>query len=225
MPGPRSLPKRVLLVLAQRAFAEALTARLGIEPDLEIVGSLVRAAPLLAVSRATQPDLVVVDQQLWDPELEETLAVLQTLLPQVGLLVVADHARPADVVDAFRAGAWSWAFKDGTTSELLGAVRAVLLGGAWIPCQTLRPVLELLVTRQGADRSVLAQLTARELEVLTAMADGLGQGAIAERLLMSPNTVRTHRRNVLAKFDVHSSVAAVLLARQAGLTTTRFTRM
>lgn len=215
--GARPPADRVLVAVRQRAFAEALVELLSAEDDLDVVGCVDRSAPVLALMRSTRPDLVLLDDQLADMVLPDLMQDLLAVHAGLGIVVLAERARPVDVVAALRAGASAWVLKDGSSSELLDAVRATRLGRAWLPPTALREVLELLVTGHGQQHVVLAPLTVRERDVLTAMVDGLDQNAIAVRLLMSTNTVRTHRRSVLAKLAVHSSLEAVAVARRAGL--------
>ena len=88
----------------------------------------------------------------------------------------------------------------------------------WLPGLLLGAVLDrLLVTQRGPSPSPLDALTKRELDVLRCMVAGLDQAAIASRLYLSANTVRTHRRRALAKLNVHSSLEAVFVARRAGV--------
>lgn len=217
--GQEVLPAagRVLVAVGQRAFAEALVQLLSGEDDLDVVGCVDRAAPVLALMRSTRPDVVLLDEQLADADLPDLVRELLAVQDGVGVVVVAERALPADVVPALRAGALAWVLKGGSAAELLGAARAVRDGRAWLPGTSLREVLEDLLAGHDQPPGVLASLTVRERDVLTAMVDGLDQNAIAARLLMSINTVRTHRRNVLAKLTVHSSLEAVAVARRAGL--------
>ncbi|MCW2614764.1 MAG: two component transcriptional regulator, LuxR family [Frankiales bacterium] len=208
---------RVLVAVRQRAFAEALVQLLSVEDDLDVVGCVDRSAPVMALMRSTRPDLLLLDEQLAGAVLPDLVRDLLAVLAGVGIVVVAERARAEDVVLALRAGALAWVLKDGSSTELVDAARAVRLGRAWLPPTALREVLELLLPRPEQQLGVLAPLTVRERDVLTAMVDGLDQNAIAARLLISTNTVRTHRRNVLAKLAVHSSLEAVAVGRGAGL--------
>ncbi|MDF3293799.1 LuxR C-terminal-related transcriptional regulator [Streptomyces silvisoli] len=134
------------------------------------------------------------------------------------VLAGQDDARRA--ARALQAGACGWVAKDSSLSRLLAVVRGVLRDETHLPPALLTGVLRELTTarrhRTESERLV-ESLTPREQEVLRCMVAGLGRKAVAERLYLSPHTVRTHMQNVLGKLGVHSTLAAVALARRAGV--------
>jgi DNA-binding NarL/FixJ family response regulator len=127
---------------------------------------------------------------------------------------------PALLCAAVRAGVRGWVPRSCPLPDLLVVLDGVLRGDTWIPPHLLTPLLgELARARGELDEGarLAAALTPRELEVLGFLCAGLTRCAIADQLFVSPRTVRTHVQNILAKLDVHSSLAAVALARRAGL--------
>uniref|UniRef100_UPI0015F0DE0A response regulator transcription factor n=1 Tax=Streptomyces sp. WELS2 TaxID=2749435 RepID=UPI0015F0DE0A len=121
---------------------------------------------------------------------------------------------------ALQAGASGWVAKDSSLSRLLTVIRGVLRDETHLPPALLTGVLkELTAARRHRTESerLVESLTPREREVLRCMVAGLGRKAVAERLFLSPHTVRTHMQNVLGKLGVHSTLAAVALARRAGV--------
>ncbi|MFE3828929.1 LuxR C-terminal-related transcriptional regulator [Streptomyces sp. NPDC059092] len=140
--------------------------------------------------------------------------------PSVRTVVLAEKDDPRRAALALQAGASGWVAKDCSLQRLLTVVRGVLRDETHLPPALLTGVLrELTAARKHRTESerLVESLTPREREVLRCMVAGLGRKAVAERLFLSPHTVRTHMQNVLGKLGVHSTLAAVALARRAGV--------
>jgi DNA-binding NarL/FixJ family response regulator len=133
-------------------------------------------------------------------------------------VIFLGHSNDAEcIVRAIRAGAASWVRKDESLARLIYVIRGVVRGETWLPPDQTGEVLRLLM--RGPDRNeggdqLLAALTGREREVLLCLARGNRRCDVAEHLHMSPNTVRTHLQNLMAKLDVHTALEAVALTRQ-----------
>lgn len=135
-------------------------------------------------------------------------------------VVLAERDDPRQAAAALQAGAAGWVAKDCSLSRLLQVIRGVLKDETHLSPALLTGVLrELTASRRHRTESerLVEALTPREHEVLRCMVAGLGRKAVAERLYLSPHTVRTHMQNVLGKLEVHSTLAAVALARRAGV--------
>lgn len=148
------------------------------------------------------------------------VARLQADHPDLRTIVLAERDDATRAAAALQAGACGWVAKDSSLSRLLHVVRGVLKGETHLPPLLLTEVLEeLTASRKHRSESerLVHSLTPREYEVLRCMVAGLGRKAVAERLYLSPHTVRTHMQNVLGKLGVHSTLAAVALARRAGV--------
>lgn len=140
--------------------------------------------------------------------------------PGVRAVVLAERDDPRRAAAALQAGACGWVAKDCSLSRLLAVIRGVLRDETHLPPALLTGVLqEMTAARKHRTESerLVESLTPREREVLRCMVAGLGRKAVAERLYLSPHTVRTHMQNVLGKLGVHSTLAAVALARRAGV--------
>ncbi|MEC4020126.1 helix-turn-helix transcriptional regulator [Streptomyces sp. H27-D2] len=140
--------------------------------------------------------------------------------PSVRTVVLAERDDSRRAAAALQAGASGWVAKDCSLSRLLAVIRGVLRDETHLPPALLTGVLrELTAARKHRTESerLVESLTPREREVLRCMVAGLGRKAVAERLFLSPHTVRTHMQNVLGKLGVHSTLAAVALARRAGV--------
>ncbi|WP_255950275.1 LuxR C-terminal-related transcriptional regulator [Streptomyces odontomachi] len=148
------------------------------------------------------------------------VAGVRAAQPAVRSVVLAERDDPHRAALALAAGACGWVAKDCSLSRLLTVVRGVLRDETHLPPALLTGVLrELTAARKHRTESerLIESLTPREREVLRCMVAGLGRQAVAERLFLSPHTVRTHMQNVLGKLGVHSTLAAVALARRAGV--------
>ncbi|MFJ8083701.1 LuxR C-terminal-related transcriptional regulator [Streptomyces sp. NPDC096205] len=148
------------------------------------------------------------------------VAQVRTTHPGVRTVVLAEKDDPRRAALALQAGASGWVAKDCSLSRLLTVIRGVLRDETHLPPALLTGVLrELTAARKHRTESerLVESLTPREREVLRCMVAGLGRKAVAERLFLSPHTVRTHMQNVLGKLGVHSTLAAVALARRAGV--------
>ena len=206
---------KILIVDDHRVFAEAIAARLGAEADLRVVGQANTAAQALDAVETLDPDVVLMDVELGGDDGIELAGRLRAIYPSLAVVVVSFLTDTVRVGQAVRAGAAGWVTKDAPTDELLAAIRGVAVGESWIPPRLLTGVLrDLLTTRRMVDEDEerLGRLTPRERTVLDMMADGLDRSAIAQRMFLSTNTVRTHVQNIFAKLNVRSSLEAVALA-------------
>ncbi|MFF8985115.1 LuxR C-terminal-related transcriptional regulator [Streptomyces globisporus] len=235
---------RVLVVDDHRIFAESLAAALAAEPDVDVSAAGSGPAALRALERAAAEgrgyDVLLVDAELGAltgggelpavpaPRQEETAAVdgialvagVRAARPAVRSVVLAEKDDPRAAARALQAGASGWVAKDCSLQRLLSVIRGVLRDETHLPPALLTGVLrELTAARKHRTDSerLVESLTPREREVLRCMVAGLGRKAVAERLFLSPHTVRTHMQNVLGKLGVHSTLAAVALARRAGV--------
>ncbi|MFJ8626938.1 LuxR C-terminal-related transcriptional regulator [Kitasatospora sp. NPDC093550] len=148
------------------------------------------------------------------------LARLRRGHPGLRAVVLATADDPLRAARALHAGATGWVAKESSLARLLAVVRGVLRDETHLPPALLTGVIrELTTARRDRTESerLVDTLTPREKQILRCMVAGLGRQAVAERLYLSPHTVRTHMQNVLGKLGVHSTLAAVAVARRAGV--------
>ncbi len=137
---------------------------------------------------------------------------------ELRLVVLTDVDDGPLALAAVRAGATAWVQKQAASSELVAALRGVVQGEARIPPRLLGLILlDLVATGSKAPAGPLDALSPREREVLQCMVDGLDRRQIADELLLSPNTVRTHMQNLLAKLNAHSGLEAVATGMRDGM--------
>lgn len=202
------------------AFAEALAQRLDLEPDIVVSAVVTSAEAAVREVAVGEVDLALLDVNLPDADGISLVGRLKDVRPAVRIVMITAGGDPEQVADAIRAGAVAWVAKDDSVEHVLEAVRGALRDETRVPARLLTGALAILLRteRQRSDaEEMLSKLTPREAEVLACMAEGLGRAEIAERMYLSPNTVRTHMQSVLGKLGVHSSLAAVALGRRIGI--------
>ncbi len=148
------------------------------------------------------------------------LARIRRHHPGLRAIVLATADDPHRAARALHAGATGWVAKESSLARLLAVIRGVLRDETHLPPALLTGVIrELTTARRDRTESerLVDTLTPREKQILRCMVAGLGRQAVAERLYLSPHTVRTHMQNVLGKLGVHSTLAAVAVARRAGV--------
>jgi DNA-binding NarL/FixJ family response regulator len=215
-------PIRLLLVDDHAAFRVPLALILEREPDLFVVaqtGSLAEARTLLP-EFAGQLDVALVDLQLSDGNGVELVRDLRAVNPEVHTIVLTADTDKRHHAQAVEAGAAGIITKSAQPFEVIDTIRRVHAGELALPAREMIELLRLAGEerqREQASRATLAQLTPREREVLAALAEGLDNKAIAERLFISPDTARTHVVKVLAKLGVESRLQAAIVAIQHGI--------
>jgi len=217
-------PVDVLIVDDHHVFAEVLAMRLvaeGHSRSVTVASSLSAARTKL---RAMGDGLVLLDYHLGDEAGLDLLGDI-ALLPSTPKVVVLSGSRDADeIVTALYAGADGWLVKNEGFDTLVDVAADVWAGTMRLPSSALRDVirrLQHLARPQRTRHTFLDDLSAREREVLECLTAGLPRDEIAERLFISRNTVRTHVQNLLKRADVHSTVALVARAQEAGLVESR----
>lgn len=210
---------RVLLGDAHRSFVEALALRLDAEDGIQVVATVVLPEEAVRVAGSRSVDVAVLAVGPGPGGFVSVGRQLGKLQPSIKLVAVAADDDTALLARAVSEGFSGWVPKDVGIGSLLEVLHAVCRGETRIPPLLLSRLMPYLVRHSQADRSEepLATLTARERQVLKAMVAGLSRQEIAEQLDISSNTVRTHMQSILSKLGVHSSLAAVAMARRAGL--------
>jgi DNA-binding NarL/FixJ family response regulator len=213
----------VTVVIAddQTMVRQSFRAVLDAQPDIEVVGEAATGTEAVTACRRLRPDLVLMDIRM--PELDGLAATRQILGgdresgPRVLMLTTFD----ADeyVYGALGAGASGFLLKDSPLDDLVAAVRMVAAGNALFAPAVTRRVIAGFAGRRPRTQDVgrLADLTARELEVLRLIAQGLSNMDIAGRLVIAEQTAKTHVSRVLGKLGLRDRAQAVVLAYEAKL--------
>jgi DNA-binding NarL/FixJ family response regulator len=212
--------QRLVLVEDHASFRQTLAFVFDQEPDFDVVAQAGSLAEARRVMRGREADLGVIDLTLPDGEGVELIEDLREANPHFAALVLTASLDELDHARAVEAGAAGVLHKSADVAEIMEAARRLTAGGTLISPQELVEMLRLAGESREEEREARAsieQLTRRELQVLEALAEGLTNREIAERLHMSVDTERTHMMNILNKLGVHSRLQALLFAARYGL--------
>lgn len=208
----------------QALIRDGLRVQLGLAGDVEVVGVAADGAQAVALARAERPDVLLMDIRMPVMDgIEATRRIgADPLCADVRIVILTTFDVDDLVYGALSAGASGFLVKDATPEDIIRAVRVVAAGEALLaPRVTSRLIREF--SRRGPsgrrDATALAVLTEREREILVLVARGMSNAEIAERLTLSPATVKTHVSRVLAKLDARDRAQLVVLAYETGLVT------
>ena len=212
------MPKiRVLIVDDHPVFRFGLHSLLASIPEMEVIAELTRGEDAVAQVADIKPDIVLMDINMPGMNgIEATREILKDH-PEIGILMIT-MIDDDTVFQAMQAGARGYLLKGADPDETVRAIRSVASGEAIFSPK----IAERLINYFGQSKStpiadVFPQLTEREHEILGLIAQGLTNSAIAERLVLSPKTVRNHVSNIFGKLQVNDRSQAIIQARQAGM--------
>lgn len=210
------MPIRVLIVDDQTIVRKGIRALLAEVEHIEVVGEAGDGREAVSQARALQPDVILMDLVM--PHMDGIEATRQIARDQTArILVLTSFAGDDKVFPAIKAGALGYLLKDSEPEDLLRGIEQVHRGEPSLHPTIARKVLQEM-QRPSERPPTQAPLTDRELEVLRLVATGLTNREIAERLMVTEATVRSHVSNVLGKLHLANRVQATLYALQEGLT-------
>ena len=211
---------RVLLVDDQRTVREGLAALLELVDDVVVVGAAEDGEQALDAVARHQPDVVLMDLRMPRMDGVEATARLREEHPDVAVVVLTTHADDDSVFGALRAGARGYLTKDAGLAEISRAIGLVHAGQALLDPSVQARLLTALDRTPTVPTPRPAELTERETEVLRLIADGLSNSEIAQHLVVSEATVKTHVNHLFAKTGVRDRAQAVAYAYRTGLAPT-----
>jgi DNA-binding NarL/FixJ family response regulator len=200
VPGAAPHVIRVLVADDHPVVRQGLCTMLELEDDIVVVGRAADGEEAVSLARSVHPDITLLDVQMPILDGIEALRRIRAEDPDAKVIVLTTYRNEDYIFPSLRAGARGYLLKDSSREELASAIRAVAAGES-----LLDPEMVLAATDD-------AGLTARELEVLTLMADGHNNAQIAASLFVSENTVKTHVRRIFDKLGSRDRAAAVLQA-------------
>ena len=218
--GDADTPLRIVVTDPCRLFREALEAALDCEPDFEVVSEDRLGDVPALITEESGVDVVIlsVGEEVQDG-VRQSCQIKQRV-PGCSVIALADSEDQRLLAGNLGCGASAYLLRDSALDELVEAVRAVARGETLVPPKMLGPLLsDLIGRREEHERAMLriAELSPREREVLAHLARGAKTDAIAECLVISPETARTHIQHILTKLGVHSRLEAAAFVIEGGL--------
>jgi DNA-binding NarL/FixJ family response regulator len=210
-------PIRVVIAEGRGLFCETIKIVLDGEPDMCVQAFAHEGPSALELSEELRPDVLVLDGNLPNGDSLEMTTALKKRQSAMRILFVAEKSDDELIDASLLAGADGYLSKDATLDDFVEGIRSLARGEQFIPSTMLGGVLERLLRRherrEEAQR-LTARLTKREREVLSLVAQGSNHDAVAQALLISPHTARTHLQNVLGKLHVHSRAEVIEFVRR-----------
>ncbi|HEU5264823.1 MAG TPA: response regulator transcription factor [Gaiellaceae bacterium] len=211
---------RVLLANEHALFREASRVVMEALGDIEVVADTGDGLTGVAEAERTRPDVAFIGRNLPGCDGIRAASLIRERVPSCRIVLVAADRELQTLVGALEAGVSGFVTNDSPFSDLVEAARAVARGETLIPKEMLGPLLGKLIRRrrvQDEALSKLDRLTRREREILALLAKGADNQSIAQELVISPETARTHIQKVLGKLDVHSRLEAAAYVMRNGI--------
>ena len=187
------------------------------ETDIRVVGEALNGREALELAESLQPDVVLMDITMPEMDGLEATKEIKTRFPQINVLVLTMHRSDEYFFEMLKAGASGYILKGAKTSELINAVRVVYQGEVFLyPTMTQKLVNGYLKLSEW-DKEVGPTLSPREKEILSLLAEGYSSKEIADRLVISPSTVHSHRGNLMDKLGLNNRRELIQFARKRGL--------
>ena len=209
---------RVLVADDQSLVRGGFRMLLADEPDIEIVAEASNGLEAVEKAARFNPTVVLMDIRM--PELDGLEATRRIIAADAAarVLILTTFDLEEYIYEALRAGASGFVLKDDPAEQLIAAIRTVAAGDALLsPAVTTRVIEQFTKIPRHEPSPAIAELSARELDVLRLIARGLSNAEIGQELFISETTVKTHVTHILQKLDLRDRVQAVVLVYQAGL--------
>ncbi|BCW87578.1 Transcriptional regulatory protein DegU [Alphaproteobacteria bacterium SO-S41] len=203
-----SRPIRVLVVDDHAALREGVAAILARESDIAVIAEATNGDEAILAFRAQRPDVMLLDLQMPVRGGIEVIHEIRKDHPAARIIVLTTYEGDAQAVRALKAGAAGYLLKSSLRKELLDAIRAVHAGRRYVLAE---------VAHEIAIHAAEEPLSAREIAILTAVADGKPNKAIARDFALSEDTVKAHLRSIFSKLDVNDRTKAVTIALRRGI--------
>ncbi|MCB0167761.1 MAG: response regulator transcription factor [Anaerolineae bacterium] len=210
-------PIKVLVVDDHLIVRRGIRALLATEANIEVVGEATNGKEAIAQTESLRPDVILMDLVMPEMDGIEAIGHITGRNPQARIVVLTSFATDEKVFPAIKAGALGYLLKDSAPDELVQAIRQVYRGESSLHPTIARKLLQELSRPSQQRPPTVEPLTEREVAVLKLIAHGLSNQEIANQLVISEATVRTHVSNILSKLHLASRTQAALYALREGL--------
>jgi two-component system, NarL family, response regulator NreC len=209
----------ILLADDHTILRAGLKMMLNAQPDMEVVGEAQDGRQAMQEAQRLHPDIILMDITMPDMNGIEATKQIKKQLPDVKVLILTMHENDEYLYQALRAGASGYMLKEAADTDLISALHVVQNGHFYLSpaAQSVMVGDYLQRLRAGEEKDSYSSLTEREREILKLVAEGYTNNQIAERLVISPKTVDTHRTHIMDKLNLHSRAELVKYAMRRGL--------
>lgn len=211
---------RILVADEHALFREAIAVGLQREAGFDVVAQAGDGMGAIAEARRSQPDIAIIDSELSNCDGPRAVRMLREHVPDCHVIVLAPKPDGKLLVDVLEAGAAGFLTKERPLADLASAIRSVIRGECVVSGSMLRDLVDRLLRRRKEQEYAIqrvSRLSHRERQVLALLVAGGDNDAIAQSLVISPQTARTHIQNVLNKLNVHSRLEAAAFIRRNDL--------
>jgi two-component system response regulator NreC len=209
----------ILLADDHTILRAGLKMMLNAQPDMEVVGEAQDGRHAMLEAQRLHPDIILMDITMPDINGIEATRQIKKQLPDVKILILTMHENDEYLYQALRAGASGYMLKEAADTDLISALHVVQSGHFYLSpaAQSVMVGDYLQRLHAGEEKDSYSSLTEREREILKLVAEGYTNNQIAERLVISPKTVDTHRTHIMDKLNLHSRAELVKYAMRRGL--------
>lgn len=205
---------RVVIADDQRVVRDGLTMLVGLIDDIEVVGTAADGTEAITLAHKTAPDVVLMDLRMPTMDGAEATRQIRQTQPETQVLVLTTYSDDESLFPALQAGARGYLTKDAAAEEIEHAIRALAAGRTHLDSAIQQRLIDAVVTTPAPQPALLDDLTTRELEVLKLIATGFSNAEIAEALVVSGATVKTHINHIFQKTGARDRAQAVRYAYQ-----------
>jgi len=209
----------ILLADDHTILRAGLKMMLNAQPDMEVVGEASDGRQAITETQRLQPDIILMDITMPEMNGIEATRQIKKLVPESRILILTMHEHDEYVFQALRAGASGYMLKEAADTELISALHIIQSGQFYLSPMAQSVLVGDYLQRVhiGEEKDSYSTLTEREREILKLIAEGYTNNQIAERLVISPKTVDTHRTHIMDKLNLHSRAELVKYAMRRGL--------
>ena len=209
---------KVLLVDDHPVVREGIRACLEPHPHIQVIGEASNGAEAVRKAKRLSPNVILMDISMPQMSGLEATKLLGKIVPKAKVLILTMHENKAYIMEIVRSGAKGYLLKDSPPSQLLSAIDAVNRGEAYFSTSISQMVLNEYVKKpKHLHKPGNPEISQREKEVLTLIAEGFSNKAIADKLSVSVRTVETHREHIMRKLDIHNTAGLTRYAISAGI--------
>ncbi|GCE09447.1 response regulator [Dictyobacter aurantiacus] len=196
---------------------QGIQAFLSTQPDIHVVGEASSGAEAIELVKTWRPDVLLLDLVMPGVDGVETTQRVKHISPQTHIVILTSYVQDEYIFPAIRAGALSYLLKESGGEEIINAIHRAIQGEAILHPRIASRVVQELQGKHQPEINPFRALSERELEVLRLIANGLSNAMIAEQLVISEGTVKSHVNNILSKLHLTDRTQAAIFAWREGI--------